>query len=77
MMGSPSCPQSPAELPAQGRDLVTTGPMKGHSTHPNAAQSDDGVGAVLCRPAWPDEKKPQREMLPGPGPVTEGSTERR
>lgn len=42
-MGSPSCPQSPAELPAQSRDPVTTGPRKGQSTRPNAAQTAEGT----------------------------------
>lgn len=47
-------------------------PNEGGPIHPNAAQSDDGGDAVLCRPAWPDrEKKPQSEMLPGPGQVIE------
>lgn len=51
---------------------------EGDPIHPNAAQSDDGGDAVLCRPAWPDgEKKPQSEMLPGPGQVIEGRAQQR
>lgn len=45
-MGSPSCPQSPAELSAQGRNTVATGPMKvAQSTLMQPSQMMEGT---LC-----------------------------